>query len=284
MRVKSKSGFTIVEVSAVIAITGLVFIAVMGGITVAIQRQRFTDAVFTTQSYIQSQYDAVVNVINNRDASRKCDDSDASAKPRGQADCVILGRVLVFNAGITDGTTDDGLDPGGPTTPEAEDVIKSYAVIADATNRDVQADSGKSSLEVINELNPFIQSERSNNGQYIVPWGARFSNMIRSDNGNPVRAVAILRSPQDGSLGLYVVSTDSFLATEPILSSKTDNLAWKKDIKDNLTPFSNRIQACMTSSTQPTMRAGLFIRSFASKDGVTTEFDQEPTPGGVCLP
>lgn len=268
-------GFTIIEVSAVIAITGLMFFAAMTGITIAVQRQRFSDTVHTTQSYLQSQYDEVVNVINNRPNATICRSVDGAGNPvatsRGSDDCLILGRLLVF-------TQDD---------TNEESFIKSYVVVG---NPGDVYDTTKSTMQLITDSSPAIISHTTSNNQFLIPWGARLTD-TREKTGavstRDVQTIAILRSPKDGSLSVYRIDFAALLPTDPLLDP-TDTTTWTKPIASAEISFlDNPIQSCLRSGTTPQYLAGLFIDTNPTQQGISTVFDQiletpADNPTGVC--
>ncbi|HEU4715394.1 MAG TPA: prepilin-type N-terminal cleavage/methylation domain-containing protein, partial [Candidatus Saccharimonadales bacterium] len=73
MGAKTQNGFTIIEVMLFLAITGMLAAAILVGSGVAIGQQRYRDSVSSLQSYIQQQYNKVINVTNDRDKSWTCD-------------------------------------------------------------------------------------------------------------------------------------------------------------------------------------------------------------------
>lgn len=99
MKQHSKMGFTIIESMLFLAVTGLMVMAIFIGSTSSINRQRYRDSANSLQSIIQQQYSEVANVINSRGDNWQCDDgniqeSDSDGKPRGQTDCVLLGKIV----------------------------------------------------------------------------------------------------------------------------------------------------------------------------------------------
>src|SRR5688572_29756839 len=97
-------GFTIIEVTLFLAISALLAVLMLGGWTVMINTQRYKDSVQTYQSFLQQQYNLVYNVENSRENNMICangtvEESESSGTPRGQTDCVILGRYIELRDG-----------------------------------------------------------------------------------------------------------------------------------------------------------------------------------------
>ena len=55
-----KKGFTMLEVTLVLALTGLLLIGLLGGTAVAIQTQRYNDSVRSNAEYLRTMYSEVI--------------------------------------------------------------------------------------------------------------------------------------------------------------------------------------------------------------------------------
>ncbi len=100
------SGFTIIEVMLFLAISGLMAVGILAGAGVAINVQRYKDATYSMESFIQSQYDKTANVQNDRKNLVKCDgavmselvaggmDPDPETTRGAALNCYIYGRLL----------------------------------------------------------------------------------------------------------------------------------------------------------------------------------------------
>lgn len=90
-------GFTMIEVILFLAITALMMIGVLVGVNGMINRQRYDDASAAFLDYMQSQYNLVDNVRNNRPANKSCNSGGISSSAdggRGTSDCTIAGRLV----------------------------------------------------------------------------------------------------------------------------------------------------------------------------------------------
>ena len=97
-----KSGFTIIETMLFLAITGLMVVAILVNTGSTINIQRYRDSVISLKSFLQGQYSDVMNVRNEQPAAPLSCDNNAkitesgTTSPRGQADCVILGKYTTI--------------------------------------------------------------------------------------------------------------------------------------------------------------------------------------------
>ena len=94
MRVMKQRGFTIIEVMLFLAISGLLTAGIMIGTGVAINAQRYKDAVATLQSDIQQQFEDAVAIKNDREGS---DSSFGCGGERGQSNCVLMGKLMTID-------------------------------------------------------------------------------------------------------------------------------------------------------------------------------------------
>lgn len=92
------NGFTIIETTLVMAITGLLVVMVLSGIGASLSHQKYTDAVNQTVSFFRAQYSQTANISNERPDAEVCNSSGISAtgpgSTRGASDCLLLGHVV----------------------------------------------------------------------------------------------------------------------------------------------------------------------------------------------
>jgi type II secretory pathway pseudopilin PulG len=129
----NKNGFTLIETMLFLAITGALVVAVLIGTGASINIQRYRDSVTSLKSLIQKQYSDVLNVQNQLNATNISCDSNAvvattgTTVPRGQSDCVVMGKYMTING--TDVTTSTVIGhASGTTTNDLSDInlIQSY--------------------------------------------------------------------------------------------------------------------------------------------------------------
>jgi type II secretory pathway pseudopilin PulG len=104
MGTQKTRGFTIIETLLFLAISGVLIIAMLAGVGVTIQIQRYRDAVETFKTLLQDQYSELASVKNEeRTSAWSCSsqaetiEGGSDTKERGQSDCVIMGRYVAIN-------------------------------------------------------------------------------------------------------------------------------------------------------------------------------------------
>ena len=200
---QNKAGFTIIEVTLFLAISGLLILLLLGGWSVMINTQRYKDSIKTTQSFLQKQYSLAYNVENGRSANYICEDGNVSevdpgGVPRGQEDCVILGRLIHVKKG-----TDMAVYPIVGKDVDVEAMLAGEA----QTNY----------IEEIRALTPKYSTEDIGikGAEYTVPWQA---TVVKSsvDPSGLNYIIAIIRSPSSGVAHTFSkqVADDSLPAKE----------------------------------------------------------------------
>jgi type II secretory pathway pseudopilin PulG len=98
MKGLNNSGFTIIETTLFLAISGALIGALIVGTWSSINYQRYRDSVTSLESLIKQQYSDVENIVNGRPAAASCGANGAVSTNRGQSDCMMLGRYLKINS------------------------------------------------------------------------------------------------------------------------------------------------------------------------------------------
>jgi type II secretory pathway pseudopilin PulG len=193
MGIKYNPGFTIIETMLFLSITGVLVVALLAGAGASINTQRYHDAVTSFQSLLQDQYSQVTNVVNIPATNAvTCDsnavitnDSSSPAGPRGQGDCVVMGKyVTIVDTAVTSTTV---------------------------VGRSV-ADSSTYSND-ISELQAYKLALLSNDTSASdVEWGARIAwpsggTSSRSPTTPRTFTFLVIRSPKSGTT--YTFSSDS---------------------------------------------------------------------------
>lgn len=98
-----KNGFTIIEVVLVLAITGLMLIGAFTAVRSSTNNQSYTTAVTGLLTYFQNQYNAVLDVQNDRAPSTACTSGtvttgNATTTSPGTGSCTIIGRMIVVTS------------------------------------------------------------------------------------------------------------------------------------------------------------------------------------------
>lgn len=181
---KVKRGFTLVEVSLFLAVTGLLFLGIAIGIQGSLFQQRYNDAVQSFAEFLRSVYSQTTNVEN------------ISGVGSGRSNQAIYGKLIVF------GETEDfeGND--------AEGSVFVYTVVGNIG--DISTENVLSSL---NELGANIIVKNGDLGykyagvveEYFPRWGAGIQTTQGwSDGYNSYKgAVLIVRHPRSGTVFTY---------------------------------------------------------------------------------
>lgn len=187
MGMKTQRGFTIIEVTLFLALTGLLAVLLLGGWTTMINTQRYKDSVKTVQTFIQEQYNLVYNVENGRESNLRCvggtvTDTGGTGENRGQSDCVMMGRYLHVNGGTKiDVYAIVGDEPASDTSTSDIASIQAYA----------PQRAGSELGLTRNELN--------------VPWQAE---VVGTAGSTDIRnfAIGIIRTPSSGIVHTFAVT------------------------------------------------------------------------------
>lgn len=195
---KFHPGFTIIETMLFLAITGVLIVSILAGSGVAINNQRYRDSVTSLKSVLQDQYAQVTSVTNSQSLDAiKCDtngvvtvDSSMPAGPRGQGECVIIGRFISIDDMTVSTSSVVGYNSNGP----------SYYVNLNATDVAELKDYKLSLLSTTTSVDS-------------IEWGSRIAWPV-SGSGfrNPTTprsiGVLVLRSPKSGIV--YTFTADSW--------------------------------------------------------------------------
>ena len=188
MKQKFAQGFTIIEVSFFLTISGLMAVGLLAGMGATINSHRYRDSVMSLQSQLQQEFSRVENIENDRSGNESCtasaNISTIISSYRGTTDCVIIGRYIAVEG----------------------DKITSYPVIARPTS------STNNSLDDI----AYLKSHTIKIDQlYSLDEGRKWGNTITysADFGTrkgDTRNVYFLmvRSPKSGSIYSFSSGTN----------------------------------------------------------------------------
>lgn len=171
MKPLNKNGFTIVETMLFLGISGMLIIAVLAGTGTSINIQRYRDSVTSLKSFLQQQYSEVSNASND---STKILCNSAKKQPRGQSECVILGKYI---------TTMD------KETMSVKSVIGTIPLVSGVSN-DIDA-LKQYKIQIL------PQAEET----YTVDWG---SSLNKTDGSEESFSILILRSPSSGVIRTFI--------------------------------------------------------------------------------
>jgi hypothetical protein len=182
-----RKGFTIIEVSLFLAITGFIFIGMIVGVQSSLRQNHYDDDVSSLVDFLQNAYSKVISVENDKN---------------GQSDKAIYGKLITF--GETKNLAKE-------SNEEDKDVFI-YDVIGD-----VKANYNGSTLQAIASYNSNVTQKEIVNGtpqivftgiadSYRTRWGSTIESVYA--NHLPLTAaILILRSPTTGNVFTYVNKT-----------------------------------------------------------------------------
>ncbi len=192
-----RGGFTIVEVTLVMAITGALAVALIVGWTTNVNTQSYRDGVNSLSTKIQTKYDDVYNTLNERGKKLNCVaslsyDDTATLSNQGSSDCVVMGQYLLF----------------------AKDTVLSRRIVGiDTSSADTTND-----LQAIKDYRPQAVPETIEQAdRYEIPWGITLYKAGDPAKNPLYRAVAIIRSPLSGNV--YTYGLDTTAGVEPSVLS-----------------------------------------------------------------
>lgn len=198
------NGFTIIEVVLFLGITGMLAIGLLGGWTTMINTQRYKDSAKTLQSFIQQQYNLVYNVENGRSPDLSCSGSNVEAvgapSPRGQSDCVLMGRFIQIENGIA---------------------VSVRAIVGQDLSEDNDATND---IDLIKDSVPQLIPNDIDIGltyaSLTVPWGA---TVVDDDDNPETLYIAIIRSPVSVSGSVHTYTTTSFSTINDMVAVGNEN-------------------------------------------------------------
>lgn len=210
---ENQHGFTVIETTIFLAISAVLFVGVLAGTGTALARQRYTDSVRATESFLQQQVERTFSFANARDGSQACNAgviTTGTDQPAGTSRCYVLGKAVRFAQGSSTATIYNVIGTE-PTT-----IITSGAY----SNNDTET-------EVLELYQP-----RAVMGVAVetfdVPWDARFFGASQDQGGSttPINTILFLRSPRSGGLMLYTTTVNwggpapgGTLALEPFIDA-----------------------------------------------------------------
>jgi type II secretory pathway pseudopilin PulG len=226
-----KSGFTLIEVLLFLAVSTLIIVGLMTGITTTVARQRYNDSVQDLVQHLRKAYADVITTSNARDTTdQSCtayDDvrgklinardtifaggdnpfsgPDALKLPskainsdgdgRGRSDCVIYGKLIVFGKG----------NPATPAVPGSGNEIITYDVIGTDMTDDLRKQNNLTDYNSLIVTVPAMLDGACGMGdagfvdRYSLGWGATV-DQPKQEHQTLQAAVLIVRSPITGTV------------------------------------------------------------------------------------
>ncbi len=195
MQTRHQQGFTLIEVMLFLGITSALIIGVLASSSLAINQQRYRDAVNSLQTLIQHQYNETSNVVNARNPAgdRKCDaagivtkaDDPTAVEARGTSECLVMGRYFK----LTDG--------------KAIEISSVLGFRNDTTDPD-------DDLDALSQYSYFVSKADTFDNE--VAWGGTAE--VKNSVGGviaPQAAILLLRSPLTGVNRTFVFQQGSLV-------------------------------------------------------------------------
>lgn len=235
----SKSGFTVVEVVLVLAISMFLFVGIIGGTSINITRQRYNDAVNDFAEFLRRQYSEVISVENprstdiNKDSpctvtSKQAIGNDPDPKvtkvETGRSNCLVYGKLITFNEGGDPAKVHTYDIIGDARSPEEITALNETTRADSSSTLDKKVKNNDVLLSLIN-LNAGVLTARKdgsgncqivtagNSYTYELPWDAYVQNVNHPKFASYKSAIMIVRSPLSGA-----ISTFRIPATVPVQS------------------------------------------------------------------
>ena len=224
---KRRFGFTLIEVSLFLAVSGLLLMGIIIGTQNSINAQRFNDATQNFMEFLRTVYSEVENPQSPGD---------------GRSDYAIYGRLISFGQ-----TT--ALD--GSNIPSYEQRIYVYDVIGNGDN--ISTSSGLATAALIAANANVVFENKDVSGvvtsvsyagdvrEYIPTWGSVIDDATKA-NGTPYTgSILITRHPKSGTISTLISSNIIQINRTVRDANQTRNFAAvRKMLKDNLGSFSTR--------------------------------------------
>jgi type II secretory pathway pseudopilin PulG len=180
---KARRGFTLIEISFFLALTGALFVGIAVGTQNSLWQQKYNDSVQSFTNFLRNAYSQVSNPQGAGD---------------GRSNRAIYGKLIVFG---------QDYDLKGDRIPSDEQRIFIYDVVGDAT-----AIGTGSIIKTFKELNINVLVEEVTGGvitnvstagyadSYMPTWGSVIerTTLINGENNNFRGSILIVRHPRSG--------------------------------------------------------------------------------------
>ncbi|HKX72747.1 MAG TPA: hypothetical protein VJM32_01895 [Candidatus Saccharimonadales bacterium] len=180
--VKRQRGFTVIEVTLFLGITGLLFMIALLGTGGTIRSVRFSDSGRSLNAEIQRQYDEIINGLNTRSGTETCNAGVVSpgTQAPGTSSCLMMGRLITFQLNSPDLTI--------------------YNVVGTIPAGSV--DYTQSDTDLITAFRPQAVTNTGTR-TYTIPWQANISGTKRLSDNQGVTGLLLVRSPKSSRIVSY---------------------------------------------------------------------------------
>lgn len=255
---KKKTGFTIIEVMLVLAITGLVLIGALGGTYRNIEQQRYVDSYRSFAEFLRQMYN---EALSPESWSTEASTNEITAGRSKEES--IYGKVVVF-----------GQEGAGSQTQH----VYSATIVGKAN---VEGGS-PNFMDDLAAGTPTLKCETV--AEYNVRWEARLTQPDSSSKFTGTLIIA--RSPSSGSLHTRWLPEKTFDITSSSQCSnagggKTDFAKYLEQETSRLGFKSEDVDICVKSNSSSVVR-GIRIASDAhNSSGINMLTEEESGVGGI---
>lgn len=224
-----RRGFTIIEVSLFLAVTGILFAGITIGTMNSINQQRYSDTVNGFADFLRNVYSQVAN---------------PQSAGKGNSDQAIYGKLITFGEGkMLDGATNNGAK-----------TIFSYDVLGDVEGNK----SGNSIVDVLGHLDVSIaRIEKKQNGTlnetrvvtagYSESYTPRWDSTIEGvDYSAKKAAILIVRHPRSGTITTLVLDGTTIEVNDKMAEASNYVIATGSDGSIIDTASAAPVRAAMT--------------------------------------
>lgn len=196
-----RRGFTLIEISLFLALSGLIFVGLIVGTSNSISQQRYSDATENFTDFLRGIYSKV---------------SDPQGISTGRSESAIYGKLVTFGEEYD---LDSNPIPGERTG--------NYVFVFDVVGDVKGSFSGGTVLENLARLN--ISPVLDNGGKltpaglveaYSLPWDVKIEKTIKDKVFTG--SMLIVRSPSSGTI--YAYATDAKIQVNTAVKSSDKNL------------------------------------------------------------
>ena len=237
-------GYTIIEVSLFLGISALLLTMALVGTGLSIRTTRFTDSTRSLHSYVQQQYDDLLNGVNSRFGSESCTSgtiNTTKSQTPGTSNCLYMGKLMIFAKGSSD--------------------VKTYSIIG---TEPANVDYDKSDEELIYDFSPKAVTT-VNVETFTIPWLATVSGSKRVVDNVGINAFALIRSPRSTRIVSYTFKEPSGNYTlASLINPKSASAA------NNISKESN---ICLSSADGLGQPSKLVVTGGQGQDAIEVSFD-----------
>lgn len=174
MKGASVEGYTVVEVSLFLAVSGLLFLIALFGTGNTIRSVRFTDSGRSLTAFMQKQYDSLIAGVNTRPNTVSCAGGviGPGSQTPGTSNCLLMGKLILFNPG--------------------DYKVNVYSIVG---TEPASVDYNQTDEDLIVDFAPQVVPSVGTE-EYDIPWEAYISDIRRTSDNQATNGLVLIRSPR----------------------------------------------------------------------------------------